>query len=216
MTRRRAAFAPSFKVFVVVFAAFALLLPGPARAAEDKPIDDEGFIRHWLILAPIPCETENNGAEEIDKVQVREESTLRPKPGDKVKAGDAELAWKVYKAGDFFFDVLDFLGDQTDNSVAYAVVYLDAPEEMKGLEMLVGSNDQCKVYLNGKEVFKFTETRTVDKDQDVVKDVTLNKGVNVIVFKVINENNNWAGALRFKSGDKPVTNLKVSTEPPKP
>ena len=44
--------------------------------------------------------------------------------------------------------------------------------------------------------------------------MTLNKGVNVIVFKVINENNNWQGCLRFTDKDsKPVTNVAVKLAP---
>ena len=44
--------------------------------------------------------------------------------------------------------------------------------------------------------------------------VTLNKGINVVVFKIINEQNNWQGALRFldKAG-APVKDLKIKLSP---
>ena len=75
-------------------------------------------------------------------------------------------------------------------------------------------NDQGRVYLNGKAIFKFTEARPLEKDSDKVQNLTLNKGVNTIVFKVINENNNWQGCLRFtdKNG-KPVTDCAVKLSP---
>lgn len=178
--------------------------------AADATVDDEGFIRNWLLLAPIPLEQENNGAEEIDKQQIKDEGTLKPKAGDKVKVGQKELAWKEVAIKDYFFDVAVILGNQTEQATAYAVAYVEAAEEIKGVQVAMGSNDQGKVYLNGKEVVKFTDTRTIDKDQDVAKGQVLNKGVNVVVFKVINQQNDFQGCLRFKDADgKPIKGLKV-------
>jgi hypothetical protein len=61
-------------------------------------------------------------------------------------------------------------------------------------------------------VIKFAETRTLDKDTDSA-DVTLAKGQNVLVFKVINEKNNWQAAARFLQGTTPVTNVRISLTP---
>ena len=72
------------------------------------------------------------------------------------------------------------------------MAYVIADEAMK-VTLSVGSNDQCKAWVNGKQILKFAETRTLDKDTDK-GDVTLVKGQNVLVFKVINEKNNWQGA----------------------
>jgi uncharacterized Zn ribbon protein len=68
------------------------------------------------------------------------------------------------------------------------------------------------VWLNGKQVIKFTETRTLEKDTDSA-DVTLAKGQNVLVFKVINEKNNWQGAARFLKGGAGVKNIKIAVTP---
>ena len=96
-------------------------------------------------------------------------------------------------------------------SVAYAVCYLESDQARDGLWLQLGSDDQAKVYLNGKEVFKFTEARAAEKDQDSTE-VTLQKGVNVIVVKVVNEKMDWSFCLRFTDkDDKPLTNLKSKT-----
>ena len=53
-------------------------------------------------------------------------------------------------------EVIDFnalLGHETTQSVAYAVCYLRSEAEQRGLQMLVGSDDEAKVYLNGKQVY---------------------------------------------------------------
>ena len=183
-----------------------------ARAQDAKP-DAEGFIRNWLMLAPFPI-PESSGADEIDKKQIAEEASLKPKAGDKQKIGDKELEWKAIKSADYAVDLNKTLATDNENVVGYLVAYVVCDKEMPDLTLLMGSNDQGKVYLNGKEVVKNDQPRTLDKDSDKADKITLNKGVNVIVFKVINEMNNWEACLRFtdKAG-KPVTDFVVKTEP---
>ena len=93
----------------------------------------------------------------------------------------------------------------------YAVAYVLADEDMK-VTLALSTNDQGKAWLNGKEVFKFADTRVLDKDTDRV-DVTLAKGQNVLVLKVINEVNNWQACARFLQGGAPVKNLRISLAP---
>ena len=53
----------------------------------------------------------------------------------------------------------------------------------------------------------------LEKDQDAI-DVTLRQGVNVLVFKVVNEKIDWSGCARFTDKDgKVIRNLKVTTVP---
>jgi hypothetical protein len=188
---------------------FLLLAAAPA---DDKSgVDAEGFLQRWLVLAPIPLGQNESGAEAVDKQQLKDEANLKPKAGAKVKVGDKELTWKEHTCGDYLLDFNGFLNGVTEDSVAYAVTYVVAPEEMKGVKMKIGSDDQAKVYLNGKEVFKIPDARPAAKDQDTT-DVTLRKGVNVIVAKVVNEKMDWSFCVRFTDkDDKPLTNLKSKT-----
>ena len=68
------------------------------------------------------------------------------------------------------------------------------------------------MWLNGKEVFKFAETRVLEKDASRVA-VTLVKGQNVLVLKVVNEVNNWQACARFLKDRQPVTGLRIATAP---
>jgi hypothetical protein len=79
----------------------------------------------------------------------------------------------------------------------------------------MGSNDEGKVFLNGKLLLKTSEARALDQDSDTARDVTLNKGINVVVFKIFNEGgSDWQGCLRFTdASDKAVTNLVIRLEP---
>ena len=199
---------------LLLSAGILVLLVAAANPDEGIKPDEEGFIRNWLVLAPLPFGEAQSGAEALGKQQVPDEAKLQPKDGDKVKSGATELSWKPYKGESHLLDFNAFLGKETEDSVGYAVCYLTAEQEKKDLTMKTGSDDQCKVYINGKEVFKNEEARPTEKDQDSTANLTLKKGVNVIVFKVVNEKVDWSGCLRFTDKDgKPVTDLKVTLKP---
>jgi hypothetical protein len=173
--------------------------------------DNDGFIRNWLVLAPIAV-AEDSGATEIEKDFLGGEATVKPKPGDKVNVGGKILSWTPHQTSDPFIDFLKAFGAERGEDVAaYAVAYVIADDAMN-VRLSIGSNDQCKVWLNGKEVIKFSETRTFDNDTDHA-DVALAKGQNVLVFKVINEKNNWQGAARFLKDGAGVKNLKIAVAP---
>ena len=193
---------------ILAFAA-AMLLPVQETATFSP--DAEGFIRNWLVLAPIAMEGES-GAAEIDKDFLGGEATIKPKADEKVNVGGKILTWKPHQTSDFFIDFLKSFGAERGEYVAgYAVAYINADAETKAT-LSVGTNDQGKAWLNGQQVVKFAETRTLDKDTDK-SEVTLAKGQNVLVLKVLNEVNNWQGCARFISGGSGVQNIKVSLTP---
>src|SRR5215471_17634942 len=108
-----------------------LLLVGAARADDKSGVDSEGFLQHWLVLAPIPMAENESGSDALDKQQVKDEAKLQPKAGTKVNVGNKELVWKEHKCDSHLLDFNALLGAQTEDSVAYAVTYVVAPEEMK-------------------------------------------------------------------------------------
>ncbi len=192
-------------------ALLALLLNTALVQPQTFPTDGDGFIRNWLVLAPIAVQ-EDSGATEIDRDLLGGEAAIKPKPGDKANIDGKILAWTPHQTSDYYIDFRQAFGAQRgEDAAGYAVAYVIADDEIKA-KLSIGSNDQCKVWLNGKQVIKFAETRTLDKDTDSA-DVTLVKGQNVVVFKVINEKNNWQGAARFLQGTTPVKNIRISLTP---
>ncbi|MEO6245010.1 MAG: hypothetical protein ABIQ12_06210 [Opitutaceae bacterium] len=185
----------------------------PAAAQNGKP-DAEGFIRDWLVLGPLPI-GEGGGADAIDKKQFATEAMPAAKEGAAQSFGSKELSWEKVAAKDFYLDFKELYPAQSEQVVAWAVAYIVVATEKTGLTLRMNSNDQGKAFLNGKELVKFSDARTLEKaDENSAEGVTLKKGVNVVVLKVANEENNWQGSLRFldKAG-KPVTDLKVETKP---
>jgi len=196
---------------LLVGLALTLLLPTLVAADDKSGVDEDGFLQRWLVLAPIPFAANETGTDALDKEQLKDEAKLKPKVGDKLKVGDKEFVWKEYTCPDHLLDLNRLLGVETEDSVAYAVTLVVSPAEFKDVKMKTGSDDQSKVYLNGREVFKFAEERAAEKDQDTT-DVTLRKGVNVLVVKVVNVKVDWSFCVRFTGrNDKPLANLKSQT-----
>jgi hypothetical protein len=58
------------------------------------------------------------------------------------------------------------------------------------------------------------EGRAFEKDEDTVPALSLKKGLNVLVVKVVNEEEDWAVSARFLDKDsKPAPGLKATTKP---
>jgi len=201
------------KISFVLCCAVLTVTSLPASAQNGK-LDSEGYIRDWLVLAPLSI-GESSGADELEKKQFAEEAQPAALEGGVQKVAGKELTWEKTATKDFYIDFKELHPSQSEHVVAWAVAYLVASEEKTGLTLKMNSNDQGKVYLNGKELVKFTDTRSLEKDaDDAATNVTLKKGVNVLVLKVVNEENNWQGSVRIlNQAGKPVTDLKVATKP---
>ena len=183
------------------------------RASDALRPDSNGYIRNWLMLAPLALPEGRSGGDLILDNQVTNEAALQPKAGDKVAINGKELTWRAITASTNYFDFNAILKSVNDHAVGYMVTYIECDQEMPGVIIAVGSNDEGRIYFNGIDIYAFTDARPLELDADKGK-VTLKKGVNVIIFKVLNEQNSWQGAMRFldKSG-APLTNLKIKLSP---
>lgn len=195
--------------------------PAPKRIPEGPPskdpsrMDAEGFVRYWLVLGPLPADKEMDGAAEVARERVPGEAKLRPRADEALKAGGKEYSWQRHKTADYFIDFRKlFDGKRQDDATAYAVAYLGCEEELRNVKLLVGSNDQCRVYLNGQQVQQWAKSRTMERDQNIVDGLTLKKGQNVVVLKVVNEKNAWQGCLRFMTSEGvPIRHLRLTSTP---
>jgi hypothetical protein len=189
------------------------LLISKADAADALRPDSEGYIRHWVMLAPVALRDGETCAEALLKDQIPNEAVLRPKAGDKVKVGGKELTWRNITASTNYFDFNEVLKSINDHVAGYMVTYIECEKETPDVIMAVASNDQGRIYFNGVDIYAFTEARPLMLDADKGR-VTLKKGINAIVFKVTNEQNSWQGAMRLldKSG-APLKGLTVKLSP---
>ena len=184
-----------------------------AGAADGLRPDADGYIRDWIMLAPIALPDGETCAEALLTEQVPNESALRPKAGDKVKIGGKELMWRNVTASTNYFDFNETLKSINDHAAGYIVTYIECEKEIADVILAVASNDQGRIYFNGVDIYAFTEARPLMLDADKGK-ITLKKGVNVMMFKITNEQNSWQGAMRLldKSGT-PLKNVRIKLTP---
>jgi hypothetical protein len=193
--------------------AIAALLMSSVRAADTPRPDAKGYIRDWVMLAPIALPEGRACADLIIEEQIKNEAALQPKEGDTVKIRGKDLVWKHITASTNHFDFNLILKSVNDHVAGFMVTYIESDKDLADVTMALGSNDQGRLYLNGKDIYAFQDARPLELDADKGK-VHLKKGVNVVVFKVINEQNSWQGAMRFlDQAGAPVTDLKVRLSP---
>ena len=199
---------------IPLMAILAAVLPATVVGDQVKDgIDAEGYICTWLVLAPIPLKQGQEGAGALDEEPVKGEANLKPEAGDKLEVDGKDLTWKECPAKDQILDFNGLLGKRTENSVGYAVAYITADADVANLTLKLGSDDQVKVYLNGKPIHSNDEGRPFEKDEDSVLGLSLRRGLNVLVVKLINEEEDWAVSARFVDKDgKPVAGLKATTK----
>jgi len=184
-----------------------------ANAADALKPDSQGYVRNWLMLAPITFPEGRGGTDLIYQDQISHEAALKPAAGEKTTVNRKELTWTPITASTNYFDFNQILKSANDRAMGFMVTYIECDQELPGVIMALGSNDEGRLYLNGVDIYVFAEPRTLEPDVDKGR-VTLKKGVNVVVFKIFNDQGNWQGSMRFldKSG-VPLTNLKIKLSP---
>jgi hypothetical protein len=172
-----------------------------------------GFIQDWLIVAPFPLEPGQNRAEALEQEQLPGEARLQPRAGQHETVREGEYIWRAHRQKGPLLDFNRFLGKMTENCVAYAVCYVISDTERHDLLLQVGSDNEAKVYLNGQQVYKYTGERGLIA-LDPASPITLRRGTNVVVFKVVNGLWAWLGCLRFIDPEgNPAKGLRVSLTP---
>lgn len=145
------------------------------------------FITDWLIIGPYP----NEGCKGFDALYPPEQA---PSLEEALRVAE----WKRASVRDGVLNFLPHFKPNT-NVVAYALALIESPREM-ATELLVGSDDGVKVWLNGKLVHNNHAHRGLTVDQDRVA-VRLRQGRNWLLVKVENGGGDWALAVRVRDPD---------------
>jgi hypothetical protein len=156
-----------------------------------------------------------DGAKALDEQQIPDEALLRPRAGDRVQVGRKTLMWKEHRGTRPYIDFAALYGVPSENKLAYAVCYVHVDAERTDLVLRAGSDDQAKLYLNGEEVYRQPKPRALEIDEDEIGPVTLHKGSNVLVFKVVNQGfAGPEGSLHFVAKDgRAAEGLRFRLEP---
>lgn len=201
------------RIYIIALATLCALAISTARGADTTTLDAQGYIRDWLVLAPIPLPEGADAGELLMRSQVPDEAKLTPKAGDAVTVNGRALTWKAVTAPTNHLDFNAVLKSQNDQSAGFMVTYVECDREIPDVVIAVGSNDQGRIYFNGVDIYAFSEARPLTLDADKGK-ITLKPGINVLVFKIINQQNSWQGAMRLTDrAGKALTNVKIRLAP---
>ena len=119
----------------------------------------------------------------------------------------SKIRWS--KSTDETLDGFMEFGQDEQFYAAYAWISFTSPEEREA-EIRFDSDDQGKVFLNGKKVYAHRRTRGATVDRRTIP-ITLVSGENTILVKVCNESLPWGFYLRITDTDgKPFDDLKVT------
>jgi len=192
-------------------ASSTLILPNPNVTI---PFGDSRFVTKWVVLGPFTfAETDFGGDPQTaatDKEFMPNEAAL---DGTQAPPAGSKAAWKVndFKSGSTAGMIdLDSFYSTPDHATAYAVAWINCPQEIKDAKLLVGSDDYVKVWINGKLVHTYkTERRAGEPDQDVVANIALKKGINRVVVKCVDVVLDWNFYLRFTDKDSKAIGVKT-------
>ena len=202
-----------------LMAGIGLLLVGFAvqPASPVRPPGAAGFLQRWLLLEPIKVPgqlTESAVRAAVQQEYFPNQFTVVPRDGDKVTVAGEPLAWHAVDTIDYNVNLYHFayaLHKPTSNVLFWAVTIVNAPREMPGLRLAIGSNAASVWWVNGKEAIGIYNDRQTVIDDGVSRRVTLMKGPNTIRAAIINAGGATDFCARFLDDDgSPVKGLVVT------
>jgi len=190
-------------------------LARPTSAAKTPGAD--GFLRRWLVLEPIGVSgqlTDSAVQTAVKTEYFPDQLTSLPRDGDTLSVGDTKVAWHGVDTIGYNVNLYHFayaLDKPTSNVLFWVVTVVNAPREMSGVRLAIGSNAASVWWVNGKEVIGIYNERQTVIDDGVSKRLTLKQGPNVIRGAIVNAGGATDFCARFLDGeDRPVTTITTT------
>ena len=185
-------------------------------ASPAKPAGADGFIQRWLLLEPIgvPGQLTESAVRTAVEKDFSVPATPFPHDADKLTIGDSELAWHAVDTLNYNVNLYHFayaLNKPTTNVLFWAVTVVNAPREMSGVRLAIGSNAASVWWVNGREATALYNDRQAVIDDGVSRRLTLNQGANVIRAAIVNAGGATDFCARFiDETDRPIKMLTAT------
>jgi hypothetical protein len=176
----------------------------------------DGFIQRWLLLEPIRVPGQLTEAAVRSAVEKDFPVTVTPLPhdGDAITVGDTELKWHAVDTLNYNVNLYHFayaLNKPTTNVLFWAVTVVNAPREMSGVRLAIGSNAASVWWVNGGGATALYNDRQAVIDDGVSKRLTLKQGANVIRAAIVNAGGATDFCARFlDENDQPIKTLTAT------
>jgi hypothetical protein len=193
----------------------------PATPGAVSP-DKDGFIRRWVLLEPIDKPNRTNTVfvdsylnQVFDTVYFKNQFTVLPKDGEKVKVGKQRLTWHAFDSKLPNVKLYRYAASMKERRVYgvlfWAVTVIDCEEDITNVRLSAGSNSASKWWLNGEEVLLLSGDRRMVADDGQSHRLTLKKGRNVLRAAIINGPGMSDFCVRFVHEDgTPVKNITLN------
>jgi hypothetical protein len=193
----------------------------PATPGAVLP-DRDGFIRRWVLLEPIDKPNRTNTVftdsylnQAFDTIYFKNQFTVLPKDGDRVRVGKLRLTWHALDSKLPNVKLYRYAASMKERRVYgvlfWAVTVVDCEEDIAGVRLSAGSNSASKWWLNGEEVLLLSGDRRMVADDGQSHRLTLRKGRNVLRAAVINGPGMSDFCVRFVHEDgTPVRNITIN------
>jgi len=161
------------------------------------------FLRTWLLCGPfslgevdetVPDVVHLPGFETDFLAAHGGEAGARIDEGQTVPFDGGSNTWVTYTTEGFEVDLDEAISDDSF-VVGYGYCEIESPED-RVCVLALGSNDGCRVWLNGEQVLDYPEARGLVADDDLIA-VALRKERNKLLIKVEERGNNWGFCARF-------------------
>ena len=174
--------------------------------SQDRQMDVvEKLVMHphnWLVVGPFRGGADHEGLDD----DLGPESSGAIDPSETFAGADGPVnwqhmrvhAWSKYRdTTDSGRHLVNFMNlfPRSDNVIAYALTYFHCPTQ-QDVELLLGSDDGIKVWLNDELVHRNPAYRGFRERQDR-KRVTLREGRNKLLVKLDQSGDRWGFAMEF-------------------
>jgi len=126
------------------------------------------------------------------------------------------VRWKKFKTKSkserslWAIEIDSILGPEA-NAATYAMTKIWAPQNLK-INLEMGSDDHIKAWLNDKKIHESFSNRSLEPRQSIIP-VSLSKGWNLIMLKIVNTSGPWGLCCRIRGRDgNPVDGLKIESK----
>jgi len=156
------------------------------------------WMRDWQLCGPFPLAAAPADDGGQDHLPGFDADFLKGCGGEKnpqPACRKGGLSWQPYSAPDSVVDLDRALSPQ-ERAAAYAYREVVADGE-KLVFLSLGSNDGCRVWLNGEQVWDYSAGRGLKPDQDLIP-VMLKKGKNRLLLKIEERGNSWQFCVRLQ------------------
>jgi hypothetical protein len=181
-----------------------------------KATDAAGFIQRWLVFDPIPVSNQltETAVQAAVKQHAIASSGAIPRDAETAAVGTETLAWHAVDTLGYNVNLFHFAyarNKPTSNVLFWAVTVVQAPRDLPGVRLAIGSNAASVWWLDGEEVISLYNDRQAVIDDGVSKRLTLKRGPNVIRAAVVNAGGATDFCARFIDEDgNPVKGLTIT------